>query len=130
MYNYDTGIHVYGGVDYGHAYNNKISAKVTGINLDVANYWTLKFNKFVDMSEVLVSAINCSGKYNKIQWNDYSESGIPGLSETTPYGPVCVYLDDDSWGNAVYEKYLPSNTQIADQVTDLGLDNKIFSPLK
>jgi len=126
---FTSGICAFSGSNYGRAYRNKISATVSGVQLDGVSGWRVKFNEFYDMENSAGAGVNCTGSHNVIMLNYYQASGLPGWTEITPDGPGCVYLHDTSSGNLVWEKRFPAGTTAETQVLDLGIDNHVFTPL-
>lgn len=64
------------------------------------------------------AAIICEGQSNKFVDNDYTQSGIKGLSASE----ICLLLTSTSQGNHIAESKFPSGTTLCDQVLDLPRD--------
>jgi hypothetical protein len=68
-----------------------------------------------------IAGIVCGGQHNDIEYNDFTNSMIPGW-EVTPNGQGCILLGEGTRGNHIRQNTFPSGTTMCDQIMDLDVE--------
>lgn len=104
-----------------------MSSLFGAISIEESNNCTVSGNKFVNVSSPLLGAVWVSGQFNRVENNDYTESGLPGWN----VGPGAIMLarfmgatfDRGSIKNHVLETQYPAGTDVCDQVQGIQGNN-------
>jgi len=97
------------------------------ISVEQSDSCTVTDNKFVNVSSPGLGAVWVSGQFNRVEDNDYTESGLPGWNA----GPGAIMLarfmgntfDRGSIKNHVFETQYPAGTDVCEQVQGIQGNN-------
>jgi len=101
------------------------------ISVEQSNHCTVSGNKFVNVNSPGLGAVWISGESNKVENNNYLESGLPGWDA----GPGAIMLarfeegtfDNSAKKNQINETQYPAGTDVCGQV--LGIEGNFVQAL-
>lgn len=108
-----------------------MSSLFGAISVDQSNHCTVSGNKFVNVNSPGLGAVWISGESNKVENNNYLESGLPGWDA----GPGAIMLagfkegrlDRSAIKNQIFETQYPAGTDVCGQV--LGIEGNFVQAL-
>jgi hypothetical protein len=104
-----------------------MSSLFGAISVEHTNNCNVSGNRFVNVSSPLLGAVWVSGQFNRVENNDYLESGLPGWNA----GPGAIMLANftgsafnrDSKKNHVFENQYPVGTNVCEQIQGIQGNN-------